>query len=145
MKSDQSKAFYHRFLDAMRAGYAADKIKDGEFGAMMQVDIQNDGPVTIVIDSPDKLASSYLLCRIDSVDVLELSKESTYVDINGTHSLLNQIKCACAYGTIRKQSGMKTRAIDASKQYPKPLDSSTRESRPLANQTQTDRQIYTLK
>ena len=30
-------------------------ISDGKFGAYMQVHIQNDGPVTIPLDSPDNL------------------------------------------------------------------------------------------
>jgi D-tyrosyl-tRNA(Tyr) deacylase len=30
------------------------KIHTGEFGAMMQVELINDGPVTIIIDSKDK-------------------------------------------------------------------------------------------
>jgi D-aminoacyl-tRNA deacylase len=51
MKSDQSKEFYDNFLRKLRAGYEEDKIKDGEFGAMMDVKIINDGPVTLIIDS----------------------------------------------------------------------------------------------
>lgn len=33
-------------------------ISDGKFGAYMQVHIQNDGPVTIPLDSPDNLPDS---------------------------------------------------------------------------------------
>jgi hypothetical protein len=33
---------------------------DGEFGAMMKVDIINDGPVTIIIDSPSEIKSTAL-------------------------------------------------------------------------------------
>ena len=29
-------------------------IADGEFGAMMDVNIENDGPVTVIIDSKNK-------------------------------------------------------------------------------------------
>lgn len=51
MGSDQSEAFYHQFLTALKSKYKADFVKDGKFGAMMQVNIQNDGPVTITLDS----------------------------------------------------------------------------------------------
>jgi len=33
---------------------SSSSVTDGEFGAMMQVNIENDGPVTINIDSPIK-------------------------------------------------------------------------------------------
>ncbi|KAJ3412349.1 D-tyrosyl-tRNA(Tyr) deacylase [Chytridiales sp. JEL 0842] len=54
MKSEESKGFYERFLERLREGYEEGKIEDGEFGAMMEVEIVNDGPVTILIDSRDK-------------------------------------------------------------------------------------------
>lgn len=31
-----------------------DKVKDGIFGAMMKVSLENDGPVTIILDSQRK-------------------------------------------------------------------------------------------
>eukprot|EP00055_Hartaetosiga_balthica_P011170 m.49974 g.49974 ORF g.49974 m.49974 type:complete len:170 (-) comp7481_c2_seq1:144-653(-) len=55
MGSDGSKDFYGTFLDEMKKSYDETKIKDGEFGAHMNVDIQNDGPVTIVLDSNQRL------------------------------------------------------------------------------------------
>eukprot|EP00051_Salpingoeca_urceolata_P021703 m.342988 g.342988 ORF g.342988 m.342988 type:complete len:195 (+) comp19848_c1_seq1:2282-2866(+) len=57
MGADDSKAFYDQFLEKLRKGLGdggADKVKDGVFGAMMQVEIINDGPVTIVLDSNAK-------------------------------------------------------------------------------------------
>jgi D-tyrosyl-tRNA(Tyr) deacylase len=51
MGADQSKEFYDRFLQRLRNEYKSEKVQDGKFGAYMQVDIQNDGPVTIIIDS----------------------------------------------------------------------------------------------
>lgn len=53
MHSSQSRDMYHAFLADLRQRYAADKIKDGEFGAMMDVALVNDGPVTILLDSRD--------------------------------------------------------------------------------------------
>lgn len=52
MDGDKSKQFYEEFMDEMRKRYKPEAIKDGKFAAYMQVDIQNDGPVTIQIDSP---------------------------------------------------------------------------------------------
>lgn len=66
MPGERSKGFYEEFLVKLRHKYMAlvDKdlaglngineencVRDGEFGAMMNVSIQNDGPVTIQIDS----------------------------------------------------------------------------------------------
>ncbi|XP_064603606.1 D-aminoacyl-tRNA deacylase 1-like [Liolophura sinensis] len=52
MAADQSKVFYEEFLSQLGKAYAPEKIKDGKFGAYMQVHIQNDGPVTIPLESP---------------------------------------------------------------------------------------------
>ena len=56
----------HRFLEDLRSAYIPEKIKgehvstrcflisrnaDGVFGAMMQVALVNDGPVTVTLDS----------------------------------------------------------------------------------------------
>jgi D-aminoacyl-tRNA deacylase len=39
---------YHRFLEALRAQGLT--VAAGEFGADMQVEIHNDGPVTLILD-----------------------------------------------------------------------------------------------
>ncbi|KAJ1519698.1 hypothetical protein ONE63_004959 [Megalurothrips usitatus] len=52
MPGAQSQEFYYSFLDMLRRQYDPSKIKDGQFGAMMQVHIQNDGPVTLDLESP---------------------------------------------------------------------------------------------
>jgi D-tyrosyl-tRNA(Tyr) deacylase len=84
MGSDRSKAFYEAFVEMVKSKYQADKIQgplcatlfwpscqlthhpssvscsqhvrcaDGQFGAMMEVELVNDGPVTLQIDSRDK-------------------------------------------------------------------------------------------
>ncbi|MDU5110746.1 MAG: D-aminoacyl-tRNA deacylase [Clostridium sp.] len=46
---DKAKALYERFIDLLREKDI--KIETGEFGAHMKVDIQNDGPVTLLLDS----------------------------------------------------------------------------------------------
>ncbi|KAI7899209.1 D-tyrosyl-tRNA deacylase [Cokeromyces recurvatus] len=51
MKSESAKEMYALFLEKLGKAYDPSKIKDGEFGAMMLVDISNDGPVTLELDS----------------------------------------------------------------------------------------------
>jgi len=45
----KAEAIYKKMIEAIR-GYGV-KVETGEFGADMAVDIQNDGPVTIILDS----------------------------------------------------------------------------------------------
>lgn len=45
-----ARALYEQALDAIRAAGVA-RVEAGEFGADMQVDLSNDGPVTILLDS----------------------------------------------------------------------------------------------
>ena len=46
---DEAKIFYDKFIEMMKE--TGLKIETGIFGANMKVDIQNDGPVTILLDS----------------------------------------------------------------------------------------------
>ncbi|XP_061728834.1 D-aminoacyl-tRNA deacylase 1 isoform X2 [Cydia pomonella] len=52
MPADESKKIYEQFLELLKKSYKPEKIKDGVFGAYMQVSIENDGPVTVSIESP---------------------------------------------------------------------------------------------
>ncbi|XP_069788444.1 D-aminoacyl-tRNA deacylase 1 isoform X2 [Narcine bancroftii] len=52
MGAEQSETFYSGFLQHVRKAYRPELVKDGKFGAYMQVHIQNDGPVTIELESP---------------------------------------------------------------------------------------------
>uniref|UniRef100_A0A5F5PSX9 D-aminoacyl-tRNA deacylase n=1 Tax=Equus caballus TaxID=9796 RepID=A0A5F5PSX9_HORSE len=52
MPTEQAEGFYNSFLEQLRKTYRPELIKDGKFGAYMQVHIQNDGPVTIELESP---------------------------------------------------------------------------------------------
>uniref|UniRef100_T1IYM9 D-aminoacyl-tRNA deacylase n=1 Tax=Strigamia maritima TaxID=126957 RepID=T1IYM9_STRMM len=57
MEAEKSKLFYAEFLDKLRRAYQPDLVKDGQFGALMQVNIQNDGPVTINLEYGGKTAA----------------------------------------------------------------------------------------
>ena len=57
MAPEQAKAFYREFLACARERVYAGKgtrIKDGIFGAKMDVALVNDGPVTLLMDSRDR-------------------------------------------------------------------------------------------
>lgn len=45
MGGEEAKRLYHHFFRKVQEGYAADKVKNGVFQAMMQVALVNDGPV----------------------------------------------------------------------------------------------------
>merc|ERR1711915_115266 len=51
MSGDQSKILFDETIQLLRQGYKDDHIKTGVFGATMEVDILNSGPVTITIES----------------------------------------------------------------------------------------------
>lgn len=54
-KGHHAVELYEAFLSELRKGLGEEKVKDGEFGAMMDVALVNDGPVTIVWDTLDPL------------------------------------------------------------------------------------------
>ena len=53
MTGEDAKEYYAQFLKDMMKNHpgGAEKIKNGQFGAMMQVNIQNDGPVTLELEA----------------------------------------------------------------------------------------------
>ncbi|XP_077167034.1 D-aminoacyl-tRNA deacylase 1 isoform X2 [Paroedura picta] len=63
MPTDQAESFYNSFLEQLRKTYKSELIKDGKFGAHMQVHIQNDGPVTIELESPAAPIDSKQRCQ----------------------------------------------------------------------------------
>jgi D-aminoacyl-tRNA deacylase len=50
---DVAERLYRRFADALREAGVAD-VQTGEFGAEMQVELVNDGPFTIWLDTADR-------------------------------------------------------------------------------------------
>jgi D-tyrosyl-tRNA(Tyr) deacylase len=44
---------YNNFVNTI-SGILGKNVATGEFGAMMQVELVNDGPVTIIIDTKEK-------------------------------------------------------------------------------------------
>lgn len=53
-KGQEAKHLYDMFLQELRKGLGDEgRVKDGVFGAMMDVSLVNEGPVTIVWDTDD--------------------------------------------------------------------------------------------
>ena len=52
-RPDVAIPLYEKFVEKL-GFYLEKEIKTGEFGALMQVSLINDGPVTIIIDSKNK-------------------------------------------------------------------------------------------
>lgn len=50
-KPEQAIPLYEKFISRMKLNLGNEKVESGIFGAMMEVKIINDGPVTIIIDS----------------------------------------------------------------------------------------------
>lgn len=48
-----AEPMYHKFVDSV-SRHLEKKIITGEFGAMMEIELLNDGPVTIFIDTKNK-------------------------------------------------------------------------------------------
>jgi len=52
-KPDTAVPLYHEFIEQMGKEIGK-KVKSGKFGAYMKITLENDGPVTIMIDSKNK-------------------------------------------------------------------------------------------
>ncbi|CAI9270006.1 unnamed protein product [Lactuca saligna] len=53
MAPDRAKSFYASFVERFQRSYKLESVKDGVFGAMMKVNLVNDGPVTMQLESPN--------------------------------------------------------------------------------------------
>ena len=58
MKGDGARDLFDDMVNEIGKNYCKDKIKTGQFGAMMTVNIENDGPVTIELESSGPEAKS---------------------------------------------------------------------------------------
>ncbi len=50
-KPDKAKALYEKFIERISLNIGKEKVRTGIFGAMMEVRIFNDGPVTLIVES----------------------------------------------------------------------------------------------
>ncbi|EDL28475.1 histidyl tRNA synthetase 2, isoform CRA_b, partial [Mus musculus] len=77
MPTEQAESFYNSFLEQLRKSYRPELIRDGKFGAYMQVHIQNDGPVTIELESPAPGAASSDPKQLSKLEKQQQRKEKT--------------------------------------------------------------------
>lgn len=54
MPPAEAREFYERFVEMVKGAHAPELVKDGVFGAMMDVSLVNDGPVTVIVDSNER-------------------------------------------------------------------------------------------
>jgi len=54
---DVAEALYDRFVHRMKESLGGDKVSTGVFRAMMDVELVNDGPVTVMVESKASMAS----------------------------------------------------------------------------------------
>ena len=54
-KPEQAIPLYEKFINRVENNLGKEKVKTGIFGAMMKVEIINDGPVTLIVESKNKL------------------------------------------------------------------------------------------
>lgn len=52
-RPEEAEKLYNTFVDRLKENIGKDKVVTGIFGAMMNVEIINDGPVTIIINSKE--------------------------------------------------------------------------------------------
>jgi len=48
----RAEILYEEFVNLLRGELGADRVRTGSFGAIMAVSLENDGPVTIMAESP---------------------------------------------------------------------------------------------
>ncbi|KAL8214758.1 hypothetical protein R6Q57_004207 [Mikania cordata] len=52
MAPDKAKSLYASLVQRFQTSYRSNAVRDGVFGAMMKVNLVNDGPVTLQLESP---------------------------------------------------------------------------------------------
>ncbi len=50
-KAEEAEILYNKFVEYLKQAMGEDKVKTGVFKAMMTVEIINDGPVTLLVES----------------------------------------------------------------------------------------------
>ena len=54
MQTEKARAEFARITEKLRQAYKPEKIQTGQFQAYCNVSINNDGPLTIILDSKSK-------------------------------------------------------------------------------------------
>ncbi|KAM9483615.1 D-aminoacyl-tRNA deacylase 1 [Clarias gariepinus] len=83
MTAEFAQPFYNNILEQLRIAYKPELIKDGQFGAYMQVHVKNDGPVTIYLESP---AAPTDIKQLSKLEKQQQRKEKTRTKGNSESS-----------------------------------------------------------
>lgn len=51
MKPDEAQNLYNKFVELVKNSYKPEKVQTGQFQALMEVELVNDGPVTMIFES----------------------------------------------------------------------------------------------
>jgi len=92
MPPDKARSLYSKWVELVKKEYSEAKVRDGKFGAMMQVELVNDGPVTFEITTdemdipgkkkgmkPEVPKSAASQSQILDIDSIEQSKIPVYI------------------------------------------------------------------
>lgn len=99
MAPEKGKEFYNNFLENIRAQYKPDLVKEGIFGAHLVITLQNDGPVTITVDSPDSLGKK------EEMELGLSSSQTPSIKQDSTSSQTCLIKQDSAYSQTNQSFG----------------------------------------
>eukprot|EP01083_Nonionella_stella_P028944 79782_1 len=80
MAGKDSQIFYREFLQSMKKTYCLEKVKDGVFGAIMDVKIHNDGPVTLVLSSEPRIPLHVQKVREEEANTAQPPSDTSYGD-----------------------------------------------------------------
>ncbi|KAI4886633.1 hypothetical protein NFI96_012753 [Prochilodus magdalenae] len=94
MPAELSQPFYNNILEQMKSAYKPELIKDGQFGAYMQVNIQNDGPVTIHLESPAGPTDAKQLSKLEKQQQRKEKTRPKGESVFGTDLSTLQIRAA---------------------------------------------------
>lgn len=67
-----ARRVYDHFYNKMRESYKEDRVKNGVFQAMMDVELKNDGPVGVDYTSEDAVVTTYLVFLAPPCAAMEL-------------------------------------------------------------------------
>ena len=94
MSPNDAKILYNEFKELSYKLYDKNKIFDGEFGAKMKVNINNDGPVTIMLNTDDIHQNNDKKPDSNKTRKKEAKKQQKIININNNdNSNTDQSKC----------------------------------------------------
>ncbi|XP_076917075.1 uncharacterized protein LOC143577004 [Bidens hawaiensis] len=68
MAPDRAKSMYASVVERFKTSYRSNAVRDGVFGAMMKVNLVNDGPVTMQLESPQSPSNTKNAVEVESTE-----------------------------------------------------------------------------